>query len=47
MGSWGGDHAQQGSGWRARWSHICMWINWEEELGSKADGTTLGSSEEK
>ena len=31
-------------GWWTRWSHIRMWINQEEQLGSKTDCTTQGSS---
>ena len=42
MGSQGRDDARQGSGW---WSHICVQINWEEQLGSETDHTTQGSSE--
>jgi hypothetical protein len=37
MGSQGGEDTWQGSSWWARQSHICMWINWEEQLGSKTD----------
>ena len=52
MGSWGREDSWQGGGWRtgvgggwqSRQSHICMWINWEEQLGSKTDRTTQGSS---
>ena len=29
--------------WQARWSHICVWISWEEQLGSKIDPETQGS----
>ena len=36
-------------GWaRQRWmeqaDHICMWINWEEQLGRETDHITQGSS---
>ena len=44
MGSWDGEDVRQGSGWQTMWSHICMQINWEEQLGSKTDHTTQGSS---
>ena len=27
-----------------RWSHICEWINWEEQLGSEAHLTAQDSS---
>ena len=30
-------------GWRTRWSHIYIQINWEEQLGSKTDLTAQGS----
>ena len=43
-GSQGREDAQQGSGWQARWSHICMWVNWEEQQGSETDHATQGSS---
>ena len=33
-----------GSSRRTRWSHICVWINQEEHLGSETDHTTQGSS---
>ena len=35
---------QQGSGWWSGWSHICVWISREEQLGSEKDHTTQGSS---
>ena len=38
---------KQGGCWQTRWSHICIQINWEEQLGSKTDHTTQGSSMEK
>ena len=53
MGNLGGKDMQQGSGyrtkgqdgsWQTRWSHIYMWINQEEQLGSKTDDATHGSS---
>ena len=40
-GSW---RTRMGGGWQSRWSHICMWINQKEQLGSKTDHTTQGSS---
>ena len=40
MGKWGGKDTQQALSWWTRWSHICMWINQEEQLGSKTDHTT-------
>ena len=30
--------------WQTGQSHICMWINWEEYLGSKTDHVTQSSS---
>ena len=45
MGSWGGEDAWKGSSWRTRQSHICMWINQEEQMGSETDSTTQGFSE--
>ena len=44
MGSWGGEDSWQDGGWQSRWSHICMRINWEEQLGIKTDGPTRDSS---
>ena len=52
MHSRGGENLQQGSSWQTRggsdwWSgqsHMCEQINWEEQLGSETDCTTLGSS---
>ena len=43
MCSQGGEESQQGSSWRTRWSHICVWINGEEKLGSETDCTSQGS----
>ena len=40
----GREDAQQGGGWRTRWSHICMLINWEEQLGAETDNATQGPS---
>ena len=42
-GSQGGEDAWKGSGWWTRRSHICMQINWEEQLGSETDHATQGS----
>ena len=44
MGSQGGQDEWQGSGWRTERSHICIQINQEEQLGSKTDPATQGSS---
>ena len=44
MGSQGREDAQQGGSWWTQWSHICMQINQEEQLGSETDPTTQGSS---
>ena len=33
-----------GGSWRTRCSHIHMWINWEEQLGSETNHTTQGYS---
>ena len=30
--------------WQARWSHICVQINWEEQLGSKTGHANEGSN---
>ena len=35
-GSQGGKELQGGSWWTG-WSHIVVWINWEEQLGSATD----------
>ena len=53
MGSWGREDSRHGSGWRTGvgggwwrgWSHICMQINRKEQLGSKTDHATQGSSQ--
>ena len=34
-GSWGGEDVQEGSDWRSKQSHICILINWEEQLGAR------------
>ena len=39
-----GRRGGQGCGWQTGWSHIYMRINWEENLGSKTDCATQGSS---
>ena len=44
MGSQGGEDKQQGGSWQSRRSHIHVWINREEQLGSKTDRATQGSS---
>ena len=47
MGSWGGEDPWQGSscgGWWNRGSHIRVRINLEEQLGSKTDRATQGST---
>ena len=36
-GSQGREDSWKGGGWWTRWSHICVQINWEEQLGSKTD----------
>ena len=36
-GSRGWEDVWQGNDWQARWSHVCVWINREEQLGSKTD----------
>ena len=43
-GSQDREDLQQGSGWRTRQSHICMLINWEEQLGNDIDRATQGST---
>ena len=43
-GSW---QTGQRSSWWSGWSHICMRINREEQLGSKTDCATQGSSKGK
>ena len=39
-----GGLSRQGSNWWTGWSHICVQINWQEQLGSKTDYATQGSS---
>ena len=34
---------RMGGGWQAGWSHICMQINWEEQLGSETDRANKAS----
>ena len=41
---WLEDLGGKGSGWRTGRSHICVHINWEEQLGSETDHATQGSS---
>ena len=38
------DQCRQGGGWQTRQSHICVQINWEEQLRSWTDHTTQSSS---
>ena len=33
-----------GGGWQSEQSHICVWINREEQMGSETDHATQGSS---
>ena len=47
----GGDRKSQGredgwqnGSWHTRWSRICMWISWEEQLRSETDHATQGPS---
>ena len=40
----GGQRGSEGRGWKTRRFHIHMWINWEEQLGSKTEHTTQGSN---
>ena len=42
--SQGGEDSQQDSGWWSGWSHICVQINQEEQLGSETDHTTQSYS---
>ena len=50
-----GGPGRKGSSWQTRqggglwtgWSHICMQINQEEQLGSETDHETQGSSIEE
>ena len=44
MGSQGREDMQQSGGYQTRQSHILMSISWEEQLRSKTDNTTQGSS---
>ena len=53
IGSQGGEDSWQGCGWRmsghgsslqSGGSHICMWINQEEQQGSETHQATQGSS---
>ena len=39
-----GWRTQQGGSWHTGQSHICVWINQEETLGSQTDHATQGSS---
>ena len=34
----------RGGGWQTGWSHVHVWISWEEQLGSETDRATQGSS---
>ena len=43
-GQLGREDSQQGGSWWSRQSHIWVWINQEEQLRSKTDGITQGSS---
>ena len=36
-GSWGGEDSWQDGGWQSRWSHTCLQINQEEQLGSETE----------
>ena len=51
MGSQGREESWQGGTWQTQWrgwqsrkSHICMWINQEEQRGSKTNLAIQGSS---
>ena len=44
MGSQGTEDLWQGSGRPSGRSHICLWIDWEEKLGSETDRATQGFS---
>ena len=37
-------HMWQGRGWWTRGSHVCLWINQEEQLGIETGHANLGSS---
>ena len=43
-GSKGREDIWRGGGWQTMWSHICMWISQEEQLGSEAHLTAQDSS---
>ena len=43
MDSQGGEDVR-GSNWRTGWSHIHVWINWEDQLGTETDPATKGIS---
>ena len=51
MGSWGREDSQQGGSWRIGWKRWWLVVphlhgeNWEEQLGSKTDHATQGSSQ--
>ena len=36
------DQGGHGGGWQTGQSHICMWMNWEEQMGSETDHATQG-----
>ena len=40
MGSRGKEDTWQGRGWGTGWSHIHVWINWEEQLGCETNCAT-------
>ena len=40
----GGGDSWQGGNWQTRQSHVCVQINWKEQLGSETDHATQGSS---
>ena len=44
MVSQGKEDVQLGGSWRIGRSHICLWINREEQLGIKTDHATQGPS---
>ena len=44
MGSQKGEDSQQGGSWWSGQSHICLQINWEEQLGNETDSVIQGSS---
>ena len=44
MGSLDREDSWQVGSWQSGWSHICMWVNQEEQLWSETDCTTQGSS---